>query len=118
MAEATAPIVESAEEALVGLSASENDRYEALVLTLAAKWHCVAVPVADRFTTWEAWIIAMQTGSALFAAGRPPKAPSPAGSGSTGMNGNCRPTGHRSTCTPGTGSLPSIWPRYAARTTA
>ncbi|MEU7066507.1 immunity 49 family protein [Streptomyces sp. NPDC046161] len=71
VAEAMAPIIESAEEALAGLATSEDDRYDALMLTLAAaKWHCLADPVADRFTTWEAWIFAMQTGSALFAAGR------------------------------------------------
>ncbi|MFD8991374.1 immunity 49 family protein [Streptomyces goshikiensis] len=71
VAEAMAPVVESAEEALAGLATSEDDRYDALTLALAAaKWHCLADPVADRFTTWEAWILAMQAGSALFAAGR------------------------------------------------
>ncbi|MER8092846.1 immunity 49 family protein [Streptomyces goshikiensis] len=71
VAAAMAPVVESAEEALAGLATSEDDRYDALTLTLAAaKWHCLADPVADRFTTWEAWILAMQAGSTLFAAGR------------------------------------------------
>ncbi|MGT2529109.1 immunity 49 family protein [Streptomyces nojiriensis] len=71
-AEMMAPVVESAEEALSGLATSEDDRYDALTLTpaAAAKWHCLADPEADRFTTWEAWILAMQTGSALFAAGQ------------------------------------------------
>ncbi|MFF1497114.1 immunity 49 family protein [Streptomyces sp. NPDC058304] len=69
--EAMAPVVENAEAALTGLATSEGDRYDALTLTLAAaKWHCLADPVADRFTTWESWILAMQTGSALFAAGQ------------------------------------------------
>ncbi|MER7729881.1 immunity 49 family protein [Streptomyces erythrochromogenes] len=71
VSETMAPVLESAEEALAGLVTSEFDRYDALTLTLAAaKWHCLEDPVADRFTTWKAWILAMQTGSALFAAGR------------------------------------------------
>ncbi|MEU6294433.1 Imm49 family immunity protein [Streptomyces erythrochromogenes] len=71
VSETMAPVLASAEEALAGLATSEFDRYDALALTLAAaKWHCLQDPVADRFTTWKAWILAMQTGSALFAAGR------------------------------------------------
>ncbi|MCY0946463.1 immunity 49 family protein [Streptomyces antarcticus] len=70
-AAAMAPVSESAAEALAGLETSEDDRYDALTLTLAAaKWHCLADPIADRFTTWEAWILAMQAGTALFAAGQ------------------------------------------------
>ncbi|MCY0954406.1 immunity 49 family protein [Streptomyces sp. H27-S2] len=70
-AAAMAPVSESAAEALAGLETSEDDRYDALTLTLAAaKWHCLADPIADRFTTWEAWILAMQAGTALLAAGQ------------------------------------------------
>ncbi|WP_327263701.1 immunity 49 family protein [Streptomyces sp. NBC_01232] len=71
LTEAIAPVVKSAQEALAGLATSEDDRHDALTLTLAAaKWHCLTDPIADRFTTWEAWILAMQAGTALFAAGR------------------------------------------------
>ncbi|MFD5416916.1 immunity 49 family protein [Streptomyces sp. NPDC127069] len=76
VAETMAPVIKSAEEALAGLGTSEDDRHDALMLTLvAAKWHCLADPIATRFTTWEAWILAMQTGSALFAAGQATEGP-------------------------------------------
>ncbi|MFH7595269.1 immunity 49 family protein [Streptomyces racemochromogenes] len=76
VAETMPPIVKSAEEALAGLGTSEGDRRDALMLTLvAAKWHCLADPIATRFTTWEAWILAMQTGSALFTAGQATEGP-------------------------------------------
>ncbi|MFJ3879142.1 immunity 49 family protein [Streptomyces sp. NPDC090077] len=76
VAEAMAPIIKSAEEALAGLGTSEDDRHDALMLTLVtAKWHCLADPIATRFTTWEAWILAMQTGSALFTAGQATEGP-------------------------------------------
>ncbi|GCB46194.1 immunity 49 family protein [Streptomyces sp. NL15-2K] len=46
-------------------------------LTLAQQ-HCAMDPQAVKFETWEAWVTAMQTGSALFAA-----ATAPAGTGVT-----------------------------------
>ncbi|MFG3495847.1 immunity 49 family protein [Streptomyces sp. NPDC047928] len=71
-----APIVQGAEEALAGLETSDDDRYDALKLLLAAaKWHCAEDSTADRFTTWEAWVKAMQVGSALFDAGTADRGP-------------------------------------------
>ncbi|MFB9464307.1 immunity 49 family protein [Streptomyces cinereospinus] len=44
-------------------------RAQALSTTLTlAKSHCAIDPEAVKFETWEAWVTAMQTGSALFAA--------------------------------------------------
>jgi hypothetical protein len=41
-------------------------------LTLAQQ-HCALDPRAVKFETWQAWVTAMQTGSALFAAATAPK---------------------------------------------
>lgn len=87
-AEAMAPVTASAEEALAGLETSEDDRYDALTLALAAaKWHCLADPVADRFTTWEAWVKAMQVGTALFTSGTAAAGPVPC---RIGVNGEVK----------------------------
>ncbi|MFF1497120.1 immunity 49 family protein [Streptomyces sp. NPDC058304] len=77
-AEAMAPIVASAEDALAGLEESAFDRYDALMLTLAvAKWRCVQDPASGELETWESWVLAMQVGSALFAAGTAQEGPVP-----------------------------------------
>ncbi|NBM20385.1 immunity 49 family protein [Streptomyces sp. GC420] len=69
-AEAMEPVVAAAQEAIEGIEASEDDRYDALTFSLsAAKWHCLQDPVAGNLETWESWVLAMQVGSALFAAG-------------------------------------------------
>ncbi|MGW0394930.1 immunity 49 family protein [Streptomyces sp. NPDC003042] len=93
-AEAMAPVTESAEEALAGLETSEDDRYDALMMTLTtAKWYCLADPAAEEFRTWEAWVTAMQTGSALFAAGTAAEGPVPCRIGSLGEVKNLPATG-------------------------
>lgn len=49
-------------------------RPQALSATLAlAQQHCAIDPQAVKFDTWEAWVTAMQTGSALFAAATAPE---------------------------------------------
>lgn len=66
-AETMAPIVKADEEVLDDLETSEFDRFDALGHTLtAAKWYCLTDPLATEFPTWEAWVTAMQVGSALF----------------------------------------------------
>lgn len=73
---ATAPVVASAREAVEGIETSEDDRYDAPALTLsAAKWRCLHDPVAGDLETWESWILAMQVGPALFAAGTAQEGP-------------------------------------------
>ncbi|WP_328399337.1 immunity 49 family protein [Streptomyces sp. NBC_00390] len=69
-AEAREPVVTAAREAIDEIEASDDDRYDTLTFSLlAAKWHCIQDPVAGDFETWESWVLAMQVGSALFAAG-------------------------------------------------
>ncbi|WP_326588781.1 hypothetical protein [Streptomyces sp. NBC_01294] len=82
--DALASVTASAAEALAGMEASANARRDALPLMLAAaKGHCLADPIADRFTTWEAWVTAMQVGSALFASAVATEGRSRAASAST-----------------------------------
>ncbi|MGW7364314.1 immunity 49 family protein [Streptomyces sp. NPDC054841] len=75
-AEVMEPVVAAAQEAIEGIEVSEDDRYDALTFSLsAAKWHCLRDPVAGDLETWESWVLAMQVGSALFAAGTAPEGP-------------------------------------------
>jgi hypothetical protein len=84
-AEAMAPIIDSTKEVLDEIEASADYRYDAQMLTLAvAKWRCLTDPVAGEFPTWEAWVTAMQVGSALFAAGTAAEGPVPCRIGSVG----------------------------------
>ncbi|MFD7554932.1 immunity 49 family protein [Streptomyces sp. NPDC059835] len=77
-AETMAPVVASAREAVEGMETSGDDRYDALTLTLsAAKWHCLQGPKSNELETWESWVLAMQVGSALFAAGTAQEGPVP-----------------------------------------
>ncbi|MEV6395170.1 immunity 49 family protein [Streptomyces sp. NPDC051907] len=93
-AEAMAPIIESTNQALEQLETSEDDRWDALMLTLTtAKWHCVADPTAAAFPTWEAWVTAMQVGSALFAAGTAAEGPVACRIGADGEVTNLPATG-------------------------
>ncbi|MGA5420708.1 immunity 49 family protein [Streptomyces lavendulocolor] len=83
--EAMAPVIRSAEDVLEQIETSEFDRFDALDYTLsAAKWRCLTDPEAAEFPTWEAWVTAMQTGSALFAAGTATEGPVPCRIGSMG----------------------------------
>ncbi|MGY4968313.1 immunity 49 family protein [Streptomyces nigrescens] len=71
-----APVVAAAQDAIEGIEASEDDRYDALPFALAAaKWHCLQDPVAGDLETWESWVLAMQVGSALFASGTAQEGP-------------------------------------------
>lgn len=62
-----ASLTASTQRVLDRLEASEMSRSRALDSTLAvAMSACAADPRAEKFETWEAWITAMQVGSALF----------------------------------------------------
>ncbi|MFF3860285.1 immunity 49 family protein [Streptomyces sp. NPDC002209] len=77
-AEAMAPVVAAAQEAVEGIETSEDDRYDALGFTLsAAKWRCLQDPGSGELETWESWVLAMQVGSALFTAGTAQESPVP-----------------------------------------
>ncbi|WP_392670829.1 immunity 49 family protein [Streptomyces sp. LN785] len=92
--EAMAPIVKAGEEVLDELETSEFDRFDALGYTLtAAKWYCLTDPMATEFPTWEAWVTAMQVGSALFISGSAAEGPVPCRIGSRGEVKNLPATG-------------------------
>ncbi|MFJ9084416.1 MULTISPECIES: immunity 49 family protein [unclassified Streptomyces] len=63
-------LTKSTHRVLDRLERSDMSRSRALDATLTvAKASCASDPAAARFETWEAWVTAMQVGSALFAAG-------------------------------------------------
>ncbi|MFD9968028.1 immunity 49 family protein [Streptomyces sp. NPDC059011] len=94
VAEAMAPIVQSAEEALSELATSEFDRFDALDYSLTvAKWSCLTDPLAGEFSTWEAWATAMQVGAGLFISGVATEGPVPCRIGSKGEIKNLPATG-------------------------
>ncbi|MGW2572818.1 immunity 49 family protein [Streptomyces sp. NPDC001537] len=65
-----ASLTNSTSRVLDRLERSEVSRSRALDATLTvAKALCASDPAAARLETWEAWVTAMQVGSALFAAG-------------------------------------------------
>ncbi|MDQ1009552.1 hypothetical protein QFZ82_004037 [Streptomyces sp. V4I23] len=65
------------------LEQSEMARSRALNSTLTVAMSCCAAdPQAARFETWEAWVTAMQVGSALFDAAVAAEGPGRAASGS------------------------------------
>ncbi|MFE7276725.1 immunity 49 family protein [Streptomyces sp. NPDC057623] len=93
-AEAIAPIVKSTKEVLDEIETSADYRYDAQMLTLAvAKWRCLTDPMAGEFPTWEAWVTAMQVGSALFDSATAAEDPVPCRIGSTGEVKNLPATG-------------------------
>ncbi|GHD54540.1 immunity 49 family protein [Streptomyces galbus] len=95
-AELMAPITRSAKEALDHLETSEDDRYDALDLSLTlAKWRCLTDPTAGELASWEAWVTAMQVGSALFASGTATEGPVPCRIGGTGEVKHLPATGPR-----------------------
>ncbi|MGE7389911.1 immunity 49 family protein [Streptomyces sp. NPDC004126] len=68
-AEGLAVLTRSAGRLIGGLEDPPSDLGDALRLTLTlAKSHCLLDPESGELSTWEAWVTAMQTGSALFAA--------------------------------------------------
>ncbi|WP_234433452.1 immunity 49 family protein [Streptomyces sp. NRRL WC-3549] len=92
--EAMAPVIEGTKEALSMIDTSEDYRYDALMMTLTtAQWHCLTDPTASEFLTWEAWVTAMQTGSALFSAGTATSEPVQCRIGSRGEVTNLPATG-------------------------
>ncbi|MEV0599864.1 immunity 49 family protein [Streptomyces sp. NPDC050315] len=93
-AEAMAPIIKNTESVLDEIETSEFDRFDALDLALTtAKWHCLTDPMATEFPTWEAWVTAMQVGSALFVSGTAAEGPVPCRIGSRGEVKNLPATG-------------------------
>ncbi|WP_406016659.1 immunity 49 family protein [Streptomyces sp. NBC_00984] len=73
--EGLAVLTETADWAVAGLGRPGSTRRAlALSTTLTlAKARCARDPEARKFETWEAWVTAMQTGSALFAAATAPE---------------------------------------------
>ncbi|WP_327097449.1 immunity 49 family protein [Nocardia vinacea] len=69
-AESLAGLKENASWVIAGLDKPKGvRRAQALNMTLTlAQSRCATDPEAVKFETWEAWVTAMQTGSALFAA--------------------------------------------------
>ncbi|WP_282797584.1 immunity 49 family protein [Streptomyces sp. CC224B] len=68
-AEGTAVLNETVTWILESLEHSEVARAQALsTMVTVAKSHCALDPLAGKIESWEAWVTAMQTGSALFAA--------------------------------------------------
>ncbi|MFC5721991.1 immunity 49 family protein [Streptomyces gamaensis] len=93
-AEAMAPIVKSTKEVLDEIETSEFDRFDALGYALTtAKWSCLTDPEAAELTTWEAWVTAMQVGSALFISGTAAEGPVSCRIGSMGEVKNLPATG-------------------------
>jgi hypothetical protein len=84
-AEAMEPVIKSAKEVLEDIETSEFDRFDALGYSLAAaKWHCLADPMAEEIATWDAWVTTMQVGSALFISGTATEGPVPCRIGTQG----------------------------------
>ncbi|MCX5311632.1 hypothetical protein [Streptomyces sp. NBC_00154] len=84
MAEAMAARIQSVSQVLDRLETSETSRSRALSSMLTVvKSYCLADPTAQKFPTWEAWVTAMQVGSALFAAGTAAEGPVPCRIGPT-----------------------------------
>jgi Immunity protein 49 len=72
-----ASLDKTADWVLERIERSEVARAQALGVMLSlATTRCATDPEASRFETWEAWVMAMQAGSALFAAATAPEATS------------------------------------------
>ncbi|WP_446038375.1 immunity 49 family protein [Streptomyces sp. SID1121] len=94
VAEAMAPVIKGTREVLDQIEVSEDYRYDALMMALtSAQWHCLSDPTASEFPTWEAWVTAMQVGSALFVSGSASEGPVPCRIGSEGEVKNLPATG-------------------------
>ncbi|MGW2647874.1 immunity 49 family protein [Streptomyces sp. NPDC001393] len=73
-----ASLVASTKRVIDRLERSEMSRARALEVTLTvAKSSCAEDPNAETFATWEAWVTAMQVGSALFTSAIAPEGPVP-----------------------------------------
>lgn len=95
-AEGSAARIESLNRMLGRLEESEMSRSRALSSSLTvAKEHCAADPDASKFPTWEAWVTAMQVGSALFDSATAAEGPVRCRIGSKGEVKNLPATGPR-----------------------
>ncbi|MFD1663596.1 immunity 49 family protein [Streptomyces caeni] len=66
--EGLAALRENAQELIDGLEAGSTNLGDALSTSLIlAEAHCLTDPRASIFPTWDAWVTAMQVGSAVFA---------------------------------------------------
>ncbi|WP_063785043.1 immunity 49 family protein [Streptomyces sp. TP-A0356] len=66
--EGLAVLQENAQDLIHGLEAGSTNLGDALSTTLTlAEAHCLMDPQASIFPTWDAWVNAMQVGSAVFA---------------------------------------------------
>ncbi|WP_325065088.1 immunity 49 family protein [Streptomyces apocyni] len=93
-AEGNTARIESLGRMLDRIEESEMSRSRVLSSTLnVAKSYCADDPRGAEFPTWEAWVTAMQTGSALFAAGTATEGPVPCRIGSHGEVKNLPATG-------------------------
>ncbi|WP_406322165.1 immunity 49 family protein [Streptomyces sp. NBC_01637] len=93
-AEAIAARAQSTNRVIARLEGSEMAGSRALSSTLTvAKSYCATDPEATKFETWEAWVTAMQVGSALFAAGTALEGPVPSRIGVDGEVKNLPATG-------------------------
>ncbi|MBT2405622.1 immunity 49 family protein [Streptomyces sp. ISL-87] len=89
-----APLIKNVGRMLDRIETSEVYRHDALSDALiAAKWFCLKDPEADAFETWEAWVRAMQVGSALFTSATAPEGPVPCRIGIAGEVKNLPATG-------------------------
>ncbi|WP_240499260.1 immunity 49 family protein [Streptomyces prasinus] len=93
-AEAMAPLIDGTRRVLDRLERPEMSRRRALSSTLTmAKWRCLTDPEAAGLETWEAWVTAMQVGSALFDSATAAEGPVPCRIGSAGEVKNLPATG-------------------------
>ncbi|MFJ5800752.1 immunity 49 family protein [Streptomyces decoyicus] len=89
-----AALVESTSRVIGRLEHSEMSRSRALDSTLAVAMSCCAAdPQATKLETWEAWVTAMQVGSALFDSAVAAEGPVPCHIGIAGEVKNLPATG-------------------------
>ena len=87
-------LLQSTSRVLDRLEGSEMSRSRALESTLTvAKSYCANDPEGSKFETWEAWVTAMQVGSALFDSATAAEGPVPCRIGSLGEVKNLPATG-------------------------
>ncbi|MFF4589916.1 immunity 49 family protein [Streptomyces sp. NPDC001388] len=97
-----ASLVASTSRVIDRLERSEMSRARALETTLTvAKSCCAEDPEADKFATWEAWVTAMQVGSALFVSATAAEGPVPCRIGVDGEVKNLPATGPQFYLNPG-----------------
>ncbi|MFE3553823.1 hypothetical protein ACFXKW_02990 [Streptomyces sp. NPDC059193] len=106
----TAPVIAAAQETVEGMETSEDAHSDALTYTLsAAKWRRLQDPTSDKLETWESWVLAIQVGSALFAAGTAQEDPVPLRVGTLDEVRRLPTTGPQDYLHAGNCSPPSTW---------